>query len=140
MSLYNSPISVNDVDTEIDFKMINRACSVGGQYSYQPTGLGQMASSASDNKVQKIVRWQVTNYSTTDTLRYYAAIVHPANSATEQPTAQEIIINGIYVQPLETIVIAKEEQPFYIYLGDLKDHADFAGLRATYCYQEWTPA
>ena len=140
MPNYNGNISVNDVNTEIDFKTINRAVTPGGQNAYQPTGIGQMASSASDNKTQKVVRWQVTNYTSDETIKYYAAIVHPANSATEQPVAEEKIINGIYIHPLETVVFAKEEQPFYITEGDLKDFGEVSGLRATYCYQEWTEA
>lgn len=138
MALVNCPRGPNDTDTSIDFKTINRAVSTPGSTSFQNTGLGQGSSSLSDQKVQKIIRWQVTNTNIAGApITYYAAIVNPAGSSTEQPTDAERFIQ-ISVNACETVILAKEEQPVYLYVGDLKDLALSPGLHATYSYQEWT--
>jgi hypothetical protein len=138
MAYFNTNRTLHREGTDIDFKTINRSVSTPGATSYQQTGLGQLSSGTLEYKTQKIVRWQVTNTNTTGgPIRYYAAIVTPVNTNT-QPTGEQNIIRGILVNPMETIVIAKEEQPIYLYVGDLKDLAGATGLKATYCYQEWT--
>ncbi len=138
MALVNCGRGPNDTDTAIDFKTINRAVSTPGATSFRNTGLGQGSSTVADQKIQKIVRWQVTN--TNDSggpVTYYAAIVNPAGSSTEQPSPDERFIQ-IDVHANETVVLAKEEQPVYLYIGDLKDLGLSPGLHATYSYQEWT--
>lgn len=138
MALVNCGRGPNDADTAIDFKTINRVVSTPGSTSFQNTGLGQGSSSSSDQKIHKIIRWQVTNINDSGgPIRYYAAIVNPAGSSTEQPTDAERFIQ-IDVHANETVVLAKEEQPVYLYTGDLKDLALSPGLHATYSYQEWT--
>lgn len=139
MTLFNANRTVHKEDTDIDFKTINRSVSTPGSTSFQQTGLGQLSSGLLEYKTQKIVRWQVTNTNTTGgPIKYYAAIVTPANSSSSQPLTSQYIIHAIPVNAMETIVIAKEEQPIYLHTGDLKDLAQSSGLKATYCYQEWT--
>ena len=127
---YNTGLDATSPSRSYDFKTFRETVPL----SYAQVGsLGQ--SGLLTKEVDRIVHWSVTNTAETGgPILYQAQLLGHGSSSTSN---NKLIVN-IYVKPLETVVIAKECQPFYIMLGSLYHKSSVTGnLRSTFSYQEF---